>query len=528
MLYCCAMSYVQTAEASDIMSHLLSGQGSAAITATAGSGKTETLVRAATALVEAGTPAPDILLLAYNKSTVDTLVKRLPPGMVCRTQHALGFSALRQQFPALHGARPDARKYSVILRALTEPGVMPPSAGPREAVVRSARELLARVRQHALRAPGFLAALRGIEHDPRDAHLIVHVVAAALREGERALQAGALDYGDMVYAPWKLGLRLPRRYPWVFLDEAQDASALQIDLVLKSMAPGGRAVVVGDPWQGINGWAGADREAMRKLTLFTGAKALPLSTTWRCPRSHVMIAKAVAGNAIRARAGAPNGRVTVLEESEMLSRLRPGDLVLCRNNAPLLRVALQLMARGVRVCLRGQDMREDMLNLAREGHAAFGRLDAPEMLGALAELPAARMAALRGRGEDRDPDALREHGRVCDVIDALSVLLRLHRPRTPAQVQAHLDGLFSDAADGAVLLSSVHRAKGLEAERVYVFEPQRIPAPFGTPEEEDNVLFVALTRSRKELHFVGGLPGHTGVLRVLEMLGLTAHAHAAD
>lgn len=459
---------------------------------------------------------------------MDTLTRRLPPGMVCKTQHALGFAALRAAFPALHGARPDPRKYAGILRALGEPGVMPPSFAPREAVVKSARELLARVRQRAVRAPGFMAALRGIDHDPRDAHLIVHMVAAALREGERALRAGVLDYGDMVFFPWFLGLRPPRRYPLVFLDEAQDASPLQIDLLLKSLAPGGRAVIVGDPWQSINGWAGADPEALRKLTVFTGAKPLPLTVTWRCPRSHVLLAKAVVGGAIRARPGAAGGKIGLMEAGEMLQKLRPGDLVLCRNNAPLLALALQLMARGVPVCLRGQDMREDMLGWAQGLHDALGALDSPEVAQALRDLPGARMQNLRAAGLDRDPDALREHARVCDVLDAFATLLRLHRPRTPAQVQQHLDGLFSDSAEDAVLLSSVHRAKGLEAERVFVYEPQRIPAPFGTPQEEENVLFVALTRSRSELHFVGGLPRHPGVLGVLALLGHTAQAQAAD
>lgn len=63
------------------------------------------------------------------------------------------------------------------------------------------------------------------------------------------------------------------------------------------------------------------------------------------------------------------------------------------------------------------------------------------------------------------------------------------------------DELFSDDAErGAVMCSSVHKAKGLEAERVYLLE-----GTFrSTSVEENNLRYVAITRAKSTLAWVSG------------------------
>jgi superfamily I DNA/RNA helicase len=50
-------------------------------------------------------------------------------------------------------------------------------------------------------------------------------------------------------------------------------------------------------------------------------------------------------------------------------------------------------------------------------------------------------------------------------------------------------------------LSTIHRAKGLEADRVWFYEPGLCPSHAGDPQEL-NLLYVALTRAKKSLFFV--------------------------
>jgi len=70
---------------------------------------------------------------------------------------------------------------------------------------------------------------------------------------------------------------------------------------------------------------------------------------------------------------------------------------------------------------------------------------------------------------------------------------------------ARIDGLFGEAK-GVVTLSTVHKAKGKEAENVFILPPHLMPLPHAeTPEErdaEDCVRFVAVTRAKRKLVFV--------------------------
>ena len=71
-----------------------------------------------------------------------------------------------------------------------------------------------------------------------------------------------------------------------------------------------------------------------------------------------------------------------------------------------------------------------------------------------------------------------------------------------------LDNLFSDYADGRfVMLSTIHKAKGLEWDRVFIILPEDIPLTWKGQQDweyqqEMNLKYVAITRAKKELYFV--------------------------
>jgi len=83
---------------------------------------------------------------------------------------------------------------------------------------------------------------------------------------------------------------------------------------------------------------------------------------------------------------------------------------------------------------------------------------------------------------------------------------------TVQDVVNRIENLFSDNAKGGpkskVLLSSVHRAKGLEAETVYISNPEKMPHPMAKLEweisQEFNIKYVAMTRSMNTLVFMEG------------------------
>jgi superfamily I DNA/RNA helicase len=76
----------------------------------------------------------------------------------------------------------------------------------------------------------------------------------------------------------------------------------------------------------------------------------------------------------------------------------------------------------------------------------------------------------------------------------------------PEDVYVQLDLLFSDQTD-AVVLSSVHKAKGLEWDKVWILKPELLPMQRKNQKEweiqqENNIAYVAYTRAKHELVFV--------------------------
>ena len=67
--------------------------------------------------------------------------------------------------------------------------------------------------------------------------------------------------------------------------------------------------------------------------------------------------------------------------------------------------------------------------------------------------------------------------------------------------------IFSEKAEG-VVFSSIHRAKGLEAQRVYILHPELLPHPMAKAdwekEQEKNIEYVAITRTLDQLIYVRG------------------------
>jgi superfamily I DNA/RNA helicase len=76
------------------------------------------------------------------------------------------------------------------------------------------------------------------------------------------------------------------------------------------------------------------------------------------------------------------------------------------------------------------------------------------------------------------------------------------------QLKSYINRIFSDEnIENAVMLSTAHKSKGLEANRVMILLPHKLPLKFPQQQkwqeaQELNLKYVALTRARKELIFV--------------------------
>ena len=95
-----------------------------------------------------------------------------------------------------------------------------------------------------------------------------------------------------------------------------------------------------------------------------------------------------------------------------------------------------------------------------------------------------------------------------DQIKAVEAIYKHFQSKSLAELASSIKQLFGSEDDEAVLLSTVHRAKGMESERVYIAEPLTLPLIWESQkqwqeQQEQNLLYVALSRSTKDLFLIG-------------------------
>ena len=149
----------------------------------------------------------------------------------------------------------------------------------------------------------------------------------------------ALDFADQVSLAARIARTVPqagrlarRLHRVVLLDEFQDTSVAQLEMLTDLFGPGHAACAVGDPQQAIYGWRGASAASLAGFARSFATEAQPvlqrtLSTSWRNDQAVLAVANRLAaplrqtGSGItipelHARPGAGEGAAEILEASD--------------------------------------------------------------------------------------------------------------------------------------------------------------------------------------------------------------------
>jgi superfamily I DNA/RNA helicase len=467
--------------------------GNIVVEALAGSGKTTTIIEALSHTSE----DQSALLCAFNKAIANELKPKAPEGVDVMTLHAYGLRAVSRSL-----GRKEIDSGLVMGHAKRRIGMGRDKAEDRKAVCKlvSACKATLAFDPEAIDAT---ADAMGIDLDPERRDHLIGVTEAIL--AACADDGPIIDFDDMIWLPIVKELEVPA-FDWVFVDETQDLSPAQLALVRAAAGTDGRIVAVGDRRQAIYAFRGADSEAIPRMIRELSATVLPLSICYRCPALVVAEARRIVPN-IEAAPNAPDGVVRSANPDTLRAEARPGDFVVSRLNAPLVSLAFKWLAAGRRCSIRGRDIGAGLVAWVRSTNA----VTIPELLGEVAIWQAREIERLEAL--DRDPSA---------VIDRAECLRAIcEGAADPTAVIARLERLFSDDDPaGAIILTSTHRAKGLEADRVWLLRDtylQRRKRRKGAaesweawnadpwspiPTEEHNLLYVAITRSKRELIYV--------------------------
>ncbi len=455
-----------------IFQDIASGVGHTQVIARAGSGKTSTIIESFYHLPKGKTA----LMVAFNKSIQTELASRAPEGVDVLTLHSLGFRACRRAYPMLKN--PDSDKLQGHIRAVIgdennydlRSSIAKAVALSKSYLIDSYVDIDQLIDSHGIDL---------IDENRRDFIAIVQKVMNGCKN-----DTARIDFDDMIWFPLVHNLRVPQ-YDFVFVDEAQDLSVSQIQLALKSCKSGGRIISVGDDRQAIYSFRGADSQAIPNIIKQLSAKTLPLSVTYRCAKSIADLAK----NIVPDLEPAPNaeiGLVQTISENQIEQMVKPGDFILSRINAPLISWCLTLLRNNIPANIQGRDLGKSLLSLVKSSKAKTidGLL---KWLDNYREKEIERLVALK-----RDTNAIE------DKVECLIALC--NGASSVNDVKSNIERLFHDGDDtNRVILSSTHKAKGMERDRVFMLSKTYRP---GKGLEEDNLVYVAQTRAKKELYLV--------------------------
>ena len=250
----------------------------------------------------------------------------------------------------------------------------------------------------------------------------------------------------------------------------------------------------------IYSWRGSNSESISILRREFNATVLPLSISYRCPKSVVREAQKIVPE-IECSPTADEGKVHI-SEFLYFKDVRRGDAILCRRNAPLLSVAYTLLARGVPVQVLGRDIGRALVTLINKFPDCKTVKDLRKELGLYADTLLERY---KEKGQEKKAAALE------DKVKSISILID-HKPSGKvADLVFFIENMYTDvAAADLVTLSSIHRCKGLEYPRVIILESHRLGqawqgAPSWVVQEELNIKYVAYTRAKQELFLLGAV-----------------------
>lgn len=474
----------------DIYNEIQHGTSNLMVNAVAGSGKTSTLLGALRRVPKTKT----IKFLAFNRSIVEELRKKVPKTLVnvdISTVHGFGMKALNMKFKC----EVKADKYREIAKTISVDWDIPDGVD-KEDYIRRVVKLCDLGRLNLCKYKSELEDL-SVKHDIEltngECGYAIELIRIGLRDTKH------VDYTDMIYFPNIMNLTV-KQYDLVFIDEAQDLNACQRELMLKAVKPdGGRFCAVGDPKQAIYGFAGADVESFKKLAAQNNTKSLPLSVCYRCDTAMIEKAKTIVPQ-IEARDGAPEG---IVDNNASVKDIRDGDMILCRNTFPLVRLCISYLANGIKAYIMGRDIGANLINMVRNTRETF-------VVGVFKKLNRELKKIESNICTKRDmiPREARETMTYQSFKEKIDVIETLSKGLDKAsEVIDKIDKIFSDDDSEGIILSTIHKAKGLEKDKVFIIHEDLMPSKWCLEidwmlEQEYNLMYVAYTRAKHYLGFV--------------------------
>lgn len=500
------------------------------IEARAGTGKTTTLVEGLKRIkgipvniipspqqatiweqMETSKDARSICFVAFNKAIATELQQRVPKGCDAMTMHSLGYRAVIKMF-----GRQDVNSYVVQdhISSILNRDIRDLRRDPAWVVaIKAVEELVGQCKKN-LTGPASTNLWALASHYMIDmngqSEKIFDLVAKVLEKCKSP--NGKIDFDDMIWLPVILKLSV-FQYDVLLVDEAQDLNRCQQALAKIASK---RLILCGDPKQAIYGFAGADCESMSRMEKELaetprGCLHLPLTVTRRCGKNIVREANNIVAEfsayednpeGIVSRAAYPNKKNengNLPEGLKLYSELiRDGDMALCRVNAPLVSQCLRFIKDGRKAVIQGRDIGQGLIS-------TINKMKAESIICLIEKLSYWLSSETSKEQAKKNPN---ENKLIAlqDRYDCLCCFCE--GSQTVEEVIRKVENVFTDDKTTGIKFSSIHKAKGLEAKRIFFLLPKGAGCPHPMAktdwaiEQEMNLKYVAITRAIEELVYV--------------------------
>lgn len=457
-------------------------------TITHNSGKTFTLCK----LAEMTPPIKSSIFLAFNKSIAEELGQRLPRTVKAQTLHSCALSSLFKAF-SLNFSLSDSKNFNLAKEKMEFKGVHPKHI---PGIIMKVCKLYDLMRFNLvpdnIEAIIVLGERYGEEADEELAKRAIELRMLNKRIADNYFLNGGggklpMDFTDMLYyATQYVHKEDFKQYNVVMVDEIQDLSPLQYQLIKMLKTPRGRLVGVGDEKQAIYGFQGSNLDTLNAIKNAPNTVTLPLSMTYRCARGIVDEACKVFPDGIVAAPGAEKGFVG----EGAFTDAEEGDFILCRNNAPLVEAFITLLRKGKKCTILGKEFGDQLVSL----------IDSVDDVWGLEKILLDLEEKLSKKGL-KNPTKTEAYDKVNEKVNVLLSLYEYFGSLD--KVRSVIYDIFVENASRGIILSTIHKSKGLEADRVFFLEPGLIPSKYAVTElavyAEKCLKFVGITRARKEL-----------------------------
>lgn len=499
------------------------GIGNATVQSRAGSGKSKTIELMCAAI----NPRKKILIISHNNHIAKHLQKKLGNKEnidVC-TYHSLGLKILKTKFKTIE--LKEDKYFDYLTNNLNE------LSGNAWALLSSPQRR--RYKTNIIKLLDFSRY--------NEAQSVKEILKVSNKYGlqlinnecevvRKLLQWGSenvdkIDFQDMIWLPYELGIKANIKflqYDVIFVDEAQDSSLIQQNLIDICKHRATRFVLFGDSFQTINSWCGADTEAFEKFEKLDNMHEFHLSVSYRCSKRVADKVRQIIPD-FETPDFAKEGEVNY---NAHISDIHEGDLVLCRLTAPLVKLHMRLLSDNKPSKVTGLAIGKELISILNEHETDdvnevikqlyLGLFDAWDAFAKINQCSLKDVVC--------EPLIMEEYDKIL-AIQAVSEGITSKQEVINRLKDIFVSDVETDDNDvitnDLIHLSTVHRAKGLECENVFILCPSLMPSKLARVaweiESEKNIVYVAWSRAKNTLNFISEqeFPPENGYSGVDEM-----------